>query len=459
MQRNVNKKASSVFSYITMMVIMIALGASDSMRGVFSPVFKEHFALDSAGFSLIVTVSYLGNLVFLLFGSNLADRFGLKRVFLCVLLCWIGAVLLYILTDNYYVLLACMFVTMGTSTLMNTFINLMSPLLFIAAPQLAVNTLFFVQGIGTSGSQALAGNFATTFSDWRITNGILLAIGAAGFLLLLGVKVSRNSPDAKSSAEQEVVPSADIAEAAAGGSDSSQLCPEQKSAEKSGGSEQQSGGKVSFRDVIKNKAFLLFVLMFGFYFIAEHGILNWLVLYCTDEFAFSQGKASVYLSLFFGGMTLGRLVLAPIVQKLGTSKSLKVFGGVGAALYVAGLAGAACFGLFAQGGAVSAVLLYVLAFSGFIISIVYPMMVMFIRSFFDESVISTATGTVISVATLFDIGFNMIFGKLADKVGFTYIILILPVSMVLYYVMFRRLYKGLDGVVTNAAVRTGKTED
>jgi hypothetical protein len=156
---------------------------------------------------------------------------------------------------------------------------------------------------------------------------------------------------------------------------------------------------------------------------------------------------------------LGRLVLAPIVQKLGTSKSLKVFGGVGAALYVAGLVGAACFGLFAQGGAVSAVLLYVLAFSGFIISIVYPMMVMFIRSFFDESVISTATGTVISVATLFDIGFNMIFGKLADKVGFTYIILILPVSMVLYYVMFRRLYKGLDGVVTNAAVRTVKTED
>ena len=422
MQRNVNKKASSVFSYITMMVIMIALGASDSMRGVFSPVFKEHFALDSAGFSLIVTVSYLGNLVFLLFGSNLADRFGLKRVFLCVLLCWIGAVLLYILTDNYYVLLACMFVTMGTSTLMNTFINLMSPLLFVAAPQLAVNTLFFVQGIGTSGSQALAGNFATTFSGWKMTNIILLCIGAVGFVLLLKVKVPRLENGSKES-------------------------------------DGTSDGKLSFRDVIKNKAFLLFVLMFGFYFIAEHGILNWLVLYCTDEFAFSQGKASVYLSLFFGGMTLGRLVLAPIVQKLGTSKSLKVFGGVGAALYVAGLVGAACFGLFAQGGAVSAVLLYVLAFSGFIISIVYPMMVMFIRSFFDESVISTATGTVISVATLFDIGFNMIFGKLADKVGFTYIILILPVSMVLYYVMFRRLYKGLDGVVTNAAVRTVKTED
>jgi len=417
MQRNVNKKASSVFSYITMMVIMIALGASDSMRGVFSPVFKEHFALDSAGFSLIVTVSYLGNLVFLLFGSNLADRFGLKRVFLCVLLCWIGAVLLYILTDNYYVLLACMFVTMGTSTLMNTFINLMSPLLFVAAPQLAVNTLFFVQGIGTSGSQALAGNFATTFSDWRITNGILLAIGAAGFLLLLGVKVSQKKPG-EDVATQEAAREED--------------------------SSQKSGGKVSFRDVLKNKAFLLFVLMFGFYFIAEHGILNWIVLYCTDKFAFSQGKASVYLSLFFGGMTLGRLVLAPIVQKLGTSKSLKVFGGIGAALYVVGLAGAACMGLFVQSGSVSAVLLYVLAFSGFIMSIVYPMMVMFIRSFFDESMISTATGTVISVATLFDIGFNMIFGKLADKVGFTYIILILPVSMVLYYVMFRRLLGKTD---------------
>ena len=408
---------SCVFSYITMMVIMIALGASDSMRGIFSPVFKEHFALDSAGFSLIVTVSYAGNLAFLLFGSRLADKFGLKRVFLCVLLCWLCAVILYVVTDNYYVLLVGMFVTMGTSTLMNTFINIMTPLVFVVSPQLTVNTLFFVQGIGTSGAQVLAGNFATTFSGWKVTNIILLAIGAVGFVFLLKLKVPRLANDS------------------CDGNDS-----------------KASDGNAGFRDVLKNKAFLLFVLMFGFYFIAEHGILNWLVLYCTDSLAFSQGEASVYLSLFFGGMTVGRLVFAPVVQKLGTERSLRVFGGGGMLLYVVGLVGAAIvsgagdmvgagsvMGVTSSSG--TAIFLYVLVVAGLIISIIYPTMVLFIRRFFAEQIISTATGTIISVATLFDIGFNLVFGKLVDNVGFTYSILILPVSMVVFYLIFYRLYR------------------
>ena len=394
--------ASCVFSYITMMLIMIALGASDSMRGVFSPVFKDHFLLDAAGFSHIVTVSYAGNLVFLLFGSRLADKFGLKRVFLCVLLCWICAVVLYIVTDNYFVLLCCMFVTMGTSTLMNTFVNLMSPLLFVSSPQLAVNTLFFVQGIGTSGSQALAGNFASTFRDWKITNCILLGLGIVGFILLLCTKVPRPANEL---------------------------------------SGKKAEGKSVFREVLKNRAFLLLVLMFGFYFIAEHGVLNWLVLYCTGEFSFSQGKASVYLSLFFGGMTVGRLVFAPFLKKIGTARSIKLFGGAGCAVYVVGLVGAALACFISGNVSVSSVLLFLLSLSGLLISIVYPTMVMFIRSFFDESIISTATGTIISVATLFDISFNMFFGKLADNVGFTYIILILPASMILFYAVFCRLYK------------------
>ena len=420
---------SCVFSYITMMVIMIALGASDSMRGIFSPVFKEHFALDSAGFSLIVTVSYAGNLAFLLFGSRLADKFGLKKVFLCVLLCWLCAVGLYIATDNYFVLLVGMFVTMGTSTLMNTFINLMTPLVFTVSPQLTVNTLFFVQGIGTSGAQVLAGNFAATFSGWKLTNIILLCIGAVGFLLLVGMKVTNPRASSKDNVTAD---------------------------ENTAAGDTKVTGE-GYSAVLRNKAFLLFVLMFGFYFIAEHGILNWLVLYCTDSLAFSQGEASVYLSLFFGGMTVGRLVFAPVVQKLGTERSLRVFGGGGMLLYVVGLVGAAIVSGLVGGatGVVGAsnvagnsagtsIFLYVHVAAGLIISIIYPTMVLFIRRFFAESVISTATGTIISVATLFDIGFNLVFGKLVDNVGFTYSILILPVSMVVFYLLFYRLYKNFQ---------------
>lgn len=380
-----------VFSYITFMLIMAGLGASDALRGVFAPIFCNHFALGSLGFSLIVTVGYAGNLIFLLAGSSFADRFGKKRVSAIILLLWIFSLLLYILTDNYVLLLVGMFVSMGTSTLLNTMVNIMTPLIFVSAPALMVNTLFFMQGIGTSGSQALAGRFASSFASWKVVNVILLTLGIIGFILFIFVKIQEpknlNQPSEK------------------------------------GNSHAGNGG---YLEVVKNKAFVFLFLMFGFYFIAEHGVLNWLVLYGRNQFSLSQGTASLYLSLFFGGITVGRLLFAPIVQKLGIRRSLNFFGATGSILYVASLVLTAVFKIPS--------FLIVLAFSGLILSILYPTMVLFIRNFYDESIISTAAGTIISVATIFDISFNLLFGKAVDLYGFSKSIFILPVCMVLFYV-------------------------
>ena len=38
----------------------------------------------------------------------------------------------------------------------------------------------------------------------------------------------------------------------------------------------------------------LLVLVFGFYFIGEHGVLNWLLLYCKDQFGMDSNQASIY---------------------------------------------------------------------------------------------------------------------------------------------------------------------
>ena len=62
-----------------------------------------------------------------------------------ILLIWMAALLVYVTTDNYYVLLITMLFTMGASTLMNTMINLFVPMYF-AAPGLIVNTLIFCSG-------------------------------------------------------------------------------------------------------------------------------------------------------------------------------------------------------------------------------------------------------------------------------------------------------------------------
>lgn len=377
--KNIRKNA--ILAYLGFLVLMIALGASDAMRGVFAPIFGEHFSLSNAQLSMVITVSYIGNLVFLLFGGRLADREKRKPAFLMAALLWLLAIVSYLFTDNYYLLLAGMFFSMGASTLTSTLINVMTSYIFVSAPAAIVSTLFFIQGLGTTGSQKLAGKFATGFGSWKIANAILLGIGIVGILLLLFVRF----PDRVA-------------------------LPEEK--EK----------KFGFLHVVKNRAFPLFVLAFGFYFIAEHSIMNWFVTFGTQALGLSMDRSSTYLALFFGGIMVGRLIFAPLVQKLGIKRSVLLFGAAATVLYAAG-------GLLGGKG------LFLLVGSGLFFSILYPTMVMMIQNYYPVNGVTTSTGMIISVATLFDIGWNAIYGILMDKMGAGNAFLLLPAAMVLFYGM------------------------
>jgi hypothetical protein len=77
-----------------------------------------------------------------------------------------------------------------------------------------------------------------------------------------------------------------------------------------------------------------------------------------------------------------------------------------------------------------------LSTAGLFFSILYPTLIMMIQKYYDKSIIATATGMIISVATIFDIMFNALFGKVVDLIGFSNSFLILPVCMILFYVCY-----------------------
>lgn len=389
-----NKK--EIVAYISMSVIIIALGASDAMRGIFALIFESHFTLNNGQISMIVTISYIGNLVFLLVGGKIADRFKKKTVSIVVMCIWCFAALLYVLTDNYYVLLIGMFFTMGASTLMNTLINIMTPVLFTAAPAMIINTLFFIQGIGTTGSQKLAGMYAKDITSWKITNGILIVIAIVGIILFSLTTIDE---------------------------------PNKKETE-------NKSSKKGFKEVIENPAFIYLIIILGCYFVAEHGILNWFVAYAHSHLKLSITRASTFLSLFFGGITIGRLLFAPFISKLGIHKSITIFGGLATILYAIGI-------LLGSKGVV------ILSIAGIFFSILYPTLIMMIQSYYDVEIISTATGTIISIATIFDIVFNVVFGQLVDKIGFAKGFIILPITMCIFYVAFIIFIQRVDVVGEN----------
>ena len=379
------KKWSSRLTFFAFVVLMVGLGSNDSLRGIFSTIFQEHFSLTTTQLGLIVTASYIGNLVFLLVGGNLSTRFSKKRVLQVLILIWMAALALFAFTSNYTVLLIGMALALGSSTLLNTTMNLITPLLFATAPGFFVNFLFFTQEIGTSGSQYILGSHADGFAFWQHTNLVLLILGAVAFVLLLFCNVP-----------EEAAAPADA--------------PAQK-------------GGYDWRIIVP------YVLVFGFYFIAEHGVMNWMVAYGVDGLGLPQASAAKYLSVFFGGMMIGRLCLSPLVDKLGALKSLAAFGGVSCVLYLIG----------SLGGAVT---MPVWAISGLSFSILYPTLVMSIRLFFPHGQVAGAAGTIISVASLFDILFNVGFGRLVDTLGYGVSIYVLPLAMAAFIITFLAFSRG-----------------
>ena len=377
--------------FLCFAVLMFGLGSSDSLRGIFAPVFQNRYTLSDTQLSLIVTISYVGNLLFLSLGGKLLDTFGRKTVVLSVTAIWVLSMLLNVVSDSYICILISMFFALGASTLLNTTVNILTPVVFSGYAGLMVNIFFFIQGIGTSGSQFVLGRYGLSYPGFKGVSFLLLLIGAAaGFLIILIPLGEERRPE---HLQSEVKTEAPVTQANP-----------------------------------KPAVFILLCTMIGFYFIGEHGIMNWLFSYCIQAFQLPSGKASVYLSLFWGGMTVGRLIFAPVVQRQGTVKSIRIFGTVGTLLFCAGI-------LTGENG------ILLLSISGLAISVLYPTMVLLIQQIYPAGVVATRTGAIISVATVADIVFNLFFGMITGAIGYRLSFMILPACMVGFNICYMALQK------------------
>lgn len=351
---------------------MLITAASDSLRGVFLPQFRESFSLTEPQAGRIIMISYIGNLLFLSIGGVISDKVSRKRFLVCVMLLWSLALLMHTVTENYYILLFCVIFSMGGSTLIATNINLITPLLF-ASPAMLVSIFNFLQGIGITVSQNIGGRFADKMSAWHIANLIILCLSLICIIILLTLTLPSPTPD----------------------------------------KEKQKGA--GLKNILANPASFLLILTFGGYFIAEHGLMNWLTSYGSEHLGLTVARSAFFLSMFFGGITLGRLIFAPVIDRIGIFRSLLIWAISGTCFYIIGII------LGAAG-------MWLLAFSGLWLSIVYPMLVMLTGKYFPSSQAGSATGLILSIATFFDIGFNAFFGTLVESAGFGRAIIVLPVS-------------------------------
>lgn len=132
-------KKNQMIAAVMCSVLMIVLGMSDSLRGVFAPVFKETFGLSNTKVSMIISVSYAGNLIFLFIGGKLLDTFKKDCYAMHAFNVDVCAAAVFF-TKSYTLLLCGMIFSMGASTLLSTSVNIITPILFMS-PGLMMNLL------------------------------------------------------------------------------------------------------------------------------------------------------------------------------------------------------------------------------------------------------------------------------------------------------------------------------
>lgn len=370
--------------YLGFCVMMLALGAGDSLRGTLSPVFCGHFRLDAAGFSGIVSASYLGNFLFLLFGGRAMSRFSRKAAVGGCLALWLLAMLSMAWSDSYLLLAVGMGVMMGASTLLNTCMNLTVPQLRPQSSGTWVNLLFFIQGIGTSACQSLAGNMVTEFRQWQVLALLFAVYGIFAAPLLLAPRYPE--------------------------------LPAEKS------------GKDAVR-LLRDKRFYGYILVFSLYFVAEHGMMNWYVNGAVAMKWQTQGQAANVTAAFFGAVMVGRMVLSALPDRIGVGRALRLCACCAALLYCVGMI------LGKNGGAC-------LVLCGFAASILYPTLVMSMALVWGPRAAGRAGGTVLALASIADIVFSACFGPFIQRVGYRAAFYLLPVSMVLCAAAILLLFRG-----------------
>ena len=178
------EKSNRRIALIGFAILMVGLGISDSLRGIFSGIFQTHFALTAKGLSTIIAVSYAGNLCFLLAGGRIMDRIDRKKAFLGFLAVWMCAMLVFLLTDNYYALLVGMFLAMGASTLfvvqIYTMVQKQTP------PQLVGKIMAALISIAMCGQPIGQAIYGVLFDIFESRTWIVLIVAAvAAFLIAI----------------------------------------------------------------------------------------------------------------------------------------------------------------------------------------------------------------------------------------------------------------------------------
>lgn len=379
--KNISKHTIILIMFSFIMMILIAM--FDNVRGPFVPTIKNDFNVNNKEVSLTLLACSLGYMVFTYLGGMLSERIGHKKVFVVGFLLIIISPIGLFFSENFIIYMINLFILNAGEALIAIGINTIIPLISVGFQATLMNLTHFFYGLGATFTQRVAGILIYDGVSWREVYLGISIISSIIFLAFILIKMPKDTTN-------------------------------------------KVYEKINYRDIFRNKLVYLYMCTLGFYIAAEVNTGNWFVNFMHDNYGFKENKSSFYAALFFGMLTMGRLLGGFVVEKIGYMKSVLISVISALVLYLVGL-------IIGESGII------IIAISGMFFAIVFPTVVVTISHVFEKN-ISYITGLVITIGAFIGMIVNLLIGTLNDVIGVYKAYYIMPLCLFMCFVSMYLIY-------------------
>jgi len=278
------RKRNFILFTIAVFLSLAVLGLAENTRGTALPRIQEEFSLTEMHLGVLLAVNATGYLAACTFTAALARRIGFKYTLVSglAIIALSGSCVCY--APGFAVLVLGFFVINVGFGMLDVSTGVIGATIFTKRTGTMMNLAHFFYGAGATlspvvSTSLMAVRFGDVLFGWRYTYLLVLGLALIPAIPTLIGRLQRQGRDGK------------------------------------------AGG---YARLLKRPALWLLALFLAFELVAESGVSAWLVNFHEKAFSFSEERAALRLTVFFVCFTSARLLLGPLIDRIGLLRALVI---------------------------------------------------------------------------------------------------------------------------------------
>ena len=333
-------KKNYIFLTLTIFLGFLIFGFSENIKGPAIPRLQADFAMNEFRLGLLLATNSLGYLAACFYTASLSRKIGLKQTLIVCLIGMTASGAAICFSPNYPALLASYFIMYLGNGMLEISLGIMAATTFTRNTGTMMNLSHFFYGLSSCAAPVMA----TSLMNFRFGGNALGWRKMYMLVLLLSLI--------------PIIPSAMVRIKKA----------------------TNLGSSTGYKAFLKNKYTLPIIIILSLSVSCELCVGGWLVNFMEKSRQFDESSAALALTAFFVTFTLARLVLGPLIDKIGYIKSLFIFTAFSSLTIITGV-------LLGNRGNI------LLIAAGFGIAPIYPTVMALLAKLFPDNIESAMTVT------------------------------------------------------------------